>query len=273
MLPLLLLACVDVEPLPTEEPALVGCEDDGTTVRCGYATHTLLVDGLARDVHYALPAGEAPVDGWPIAVLYQGSFVSGETYFTGGAPAGLGAYQQTHLVRLLLEAGYAVLAPEARDEGALYWDTNIFPFSESWEHAFDHAMLLALDDALDVGVFGALDPGDRVAAGISSGGYMTSRMAVSYPGAYRALAIQSASYATCLAERCEVPEVLPADHPPTLFLHGGLDIIVPPETNTAYRERLAAQGTPVDLRFEEDIGHAWFAGGPEAIVEWFEDHR
>ena len=46
---------------------------------------------------------------------------------------------------------------------------------------------------------GPLDPSRLLAIGVSSGGYMTSRMAVSYPGKFRALAI--AAGASCRAAR------------------------------------------------------------------------
>lgn len=266
---LYLLACTDAVT-PIVEPALVGCEDDGLVARCAYETHLLEVDGEARAVHVGRPEGEAPVQGWPVAVLFQGSFVSGETYFTGTAPRLLGSYHQTRLVLLLLEAGYAVVAPEAQGDGELYWDTNLQPWADDWTSAPDHRLMLALDEALSDGGFGPLDPEDRVAAGISSGGYMTSRMAASYPGTYRALAIQSGSWATCLGTACTVPSELPADHPPTLFLHGANDTVVPLATNEAYRQGLAEQGTPVDLVLNDLAGHAWIPEAPEAILDWFE---
>jgi poly(3-hydroxybutyrate) depolymerase len=110
------------------------------------------------------------------------------------------------------------------------------------------------------------------ATGISSGGYMTSRMAVSYAGMFRALAIASASYATCLGAVCSVPSVLPGDHPPTLFLHGTIDTIVPIETMRPYHERLEAQGIATDVDEDPTAGHQWLDDSPERITAWFEAH-
>jgi len=114
------------------------------------------------------------------------------------------------------------------------------------------------------GMFGYLDYKRKFATGISSGGYMTSRMAVSYAGSFifsflffkkkknshfnslllnillgefLSLAVAAGSYATCAGPLCVVPN-LPLNHPPTLFLHGGLDPIVPQFTMETYADKL-----------------------------------
>ena len=87
------------------------------------------------------------------------------------------------------------------------------------------------------GLFGHLNYKRKYATGISSGGYMTSRMAVSYGGEFRSLVVAAGSYATCAGPICIVPR-LPNDHPPTLHLHGGSDLIVPPFTMEMYYDAL-----------------------------------
>lgn len=91
------------------------------------------------------------------------------------------------------------------------------------------------------------------ATGISSGGYMTSRTAnefASRPGQFvpahpfRAVAIESASFESCAGALCVIPTPLPATHPPTLFLHGLIDPIVPIITAQAYDGALQAQSIP-----------------------------
>ena len=101
-----------------------------------------------------------------------------------------------------------------------------------------------LFDELDAGTFGPVDPRRMYATGISSGGYMSSRMADAYPGRFRALAIQSASYAWCSGPACTIP-TLPEDHPPTLFLHGALDLTVPLYTMDLYHDELVDEGVEV----------------------------
>lgn len=129
--------------------------------------------------------------------------------------------------------------------------------------------MLEIFERIEDGDFGPLDSTSLFATGISSGGYMTSRMAVSYPGRFRALAIHSASYATCSGPLCSVPEDLPADHPPALFLHGELDPTVPVATMRAYADALSAQGTPVETVIDPAGGHEWIAEAPIEIPAWF----
>jgi predicted esterase len=100
---------------------------------------------------------------------------------------------------------------------------------------------------------------------------MTSRMAVSYPGVFRALAIQSASYATCLGAACVVPP-LPKDHPPTLLLHGQLDATVPLFTAQLYDEALKQGGFSRELFVDPAAGHEWLAVAPEKVTGWFQSH-
>lgn len=101
---------------------------------------------------------------------------------------------------------------------------------------------------------------------------MTSRMAVSYAGRFRALAIESGSYASCLGPLCVVPSVLPADHPPTLFLHGGADTTVPIATAQDYYRKLQAQG--IEAKFVEApaASHQWLDTAPEDVTNWFLAH-
>jgi predicted esterase len=123
---------------------------------------------------------------------------------------------------------------------------------------------------LAAGSFGPCDGTRLYATGLSSGGYMTSRMAVSYPGRFKALAIQSASYATCGGAICTVPEMLPPNHPPTLFLHGQLDDVVPISTMFPYRDKLTSEGRRVDTVIDASAGHAWIAAAPPAVRAWFD---
>jgi poly(3-hydroxybutyrate) depolymerase len=172
-------------------------------------------------------------------------------------------------VEQLLSNGFAVLAPQTHLDGVTFWDTDIPPFSFDWDLAPDNALMLAIFDAIGDGTFGSLNPGRLYATGISSGGYMTSRMAVSYRGKFKALAIQSASYATCpVGPACDVP-VLPTDHPPTLFLAGLLDPLVPLWTVQAYYNRLVAEGIKTQLIVDDLASHQWIPAAPNAVVDWF----
>lgn len=100
---------------------------------------------------------------------------------------------------------------------------------------------------------------------------MTSRMAVSYPGKFRALAVAAGSYATCGGPLCVVPE-LDVGHPPTLFLLGGQDPAVPQSTVTVYHDALLAAGIATRLVVDPQVGHAWIPASPDEIDVWFAEH-
>jgi dienelactone hydrolase len=241
-------------------------------------------------VLWQTPLGAPPPSGWPLAVVYQGSLMSpnGQLALSSdgmwvaravdAVPYGLFAanilqelHTQTGVIRALLDGGYAVITPSA-DAGGLAWDTNVPPWDLDWAPAPDNQFLDHLFAAVDAGAFGPIDPARWYATGVSSGGYMTSRMAVSYAGRFRALAIAAGSYATCGGPACIVPLTLPPNHPPTLFLHGALDTIVPVVTMYAYRDTLSAAGHEVKTVVDPLAEHGWIAACPTEIAAWFDAH-
>ncbi len=245
--------------------AMSRCTGD-PTLTC--TSHAIELGG--RTVTYEVPLGAAPAAGWPVVVYYQGSFIAGSRAFSATKGDTCGQYELTSTVKALLDGGYAVVAPNALGGGSQYWQTNVPPYATSWTGCPDDVFVHQLLDAIADGTFGPLDPDRRYAMGISSGGFMTSRMAISYAGTFRALAIASASYATCSAT-CSIP-ALPADHPPTLFLHGANDELVPIATMTAYRDALVDAGRLTDAIVDDGAGHAWIAGAVTAIPAWFGNH-
>jgi dienelactone hydrolase len=242
-----------------------------TDVLCSSHKLSLTALLLPRDVYYEVPLGSPPPGGWPVVIYFQGSFVPASGAFQSKSTDAFGQYNLSLTVKALLDAGYAVLAPNALSGGTTFWQTNIAPYSYLWSTSSDDAFIKAIFKAMSDGRFGPVDPARLYAMGISSGGFMTSRMAVSYPGKFRALAVHSGSYATC-STLCVVPTPLPSDHPPTIFLHGGSDLIVPVKTMELYRDELVKEGRVVDAVINEQAGHEWLAEGPEAIVGWFNAH-
>ncbi len=258
---------------PDVGPAPSRCNIVGDEMSCAYETITLLsgITGLApRDVHFQTPLGEPPAAGWPVAIIFQGSIATASLNWVGVEDGPFGMWHQVDTTRALLDGGYAVLTPEAKLGGATFWDTNVPPFSVLWEQSSDHQLVLDLLAGIEEGTFGALDPTRLYAGGISSGGYMSSRFAITYPNV-RAIAVHSASYAACAGPVCVVPE-LPEEHPPTLFLHGGLDPVVPIWTMELYRDALVGQGTAVEVLLEPAAQHEWIPAAPGGIVGWFDDH-
>jgi poly(3-hydroxybutyrate) depolymerase len=244
--------------------------------RCAALYNTLIcdrdetqIDG--RTVSFQVPIGDPPAAGWPAVLFFQGSFIPGANAFTGPFAAEFGQYELTATVQALLDGGYAVIAPNAQNDGNGYWQTNIPPYATSWAGCADDLYVKNVLAAMGAGTLaGPIDMTKLHAMGMSSGGFMTSRMAVSYAGTFRSLAIASASYATC-GPTCTVP-ALPADHPPTLFLHGDDDTTVPASTMYPYRDALLADGRVTEAIIGVNQGHEWLPEGKTAIPAWFDAH-
>lgn len=242
------------------------CAMTGAMLAC--TSETMQLGG--RTVTYQSPLGTAPTAGWPTVIFYQGSFIAGSKAFAASMGDSFGQFELTSTVKALLDRGYAVLAPNAQNNGNLYWQSNVPPYATNWSGCADDDFVTAILAATEDGTFGPLDASHRYAMGISSGGYMTSRMAVSYAGKFRALVIEAGSYATC-GMTCNVP-TLPADHPPTLFMHGDADSTVPLSAMTPYRDKLMADGRVVHTIIHAGAGHEWLPEGKTAVPDWFDAH-
>jgi poly(3-hydroxybutyrate) depolymerase len=278
----------DVIP-PWDGDATSRCIMNASSVVCTQQTYTITTPAgsdheagttfpsYQRIVHYQVPLGTAPAAGWPTVFMFQGSFLSAGLSFSATSSEDFGMYYQTELIKYLLDAGYAVLAPEALAGGETYWQTNISPYYDAWEGSPDDLLIEAMFADVASGVFGPLDSSTLYATGISSGGYMTSRMAISYVGKFKALAIESGAYATCLSgdlaetgQPCTVP-ALSATHPPTLFLHGDTDtIIVPINTVQIYEAALKKAGVTYNEVDDPSAGHQWIPEAPAAVLAWFQ---
>ena len=167
-----------------------------------------------RNVFWAPGTGRGPR---PAVVLFQGTSSLGADPLgldqNGGVlgPGGtwnhvidtagpFGSFFQVKVVQALLDNGFTVIQPAAHYQLGIgyFWDTNV-----GWAGSQDQQFIPALLAAIQGGAFGPVDMTHLYATGISSGGYMTSRMAnefASLPGQFdpahpfRAVAIESASF-------------------------------------------------------------------------------
>jgi len=243
-------------------PGKISCSHQSAWVASGALS--------TRKVIYQVPAGTPPAGGWPVVMFYQGSFFALDSFVYYSNEWAGKLYNEGKTIKTLLDHGYAVIAPSAPAD--LFWQTNIPGLSGAlYETSTDFTFITNLLEGVRQGRFGPLNAQRQYATGISSGGYNTSRMAVSFPGKFKALAIQSGSYATCSGPLCVVPE-LPADHPPTTFLHGFIDTVVPWWSMDLYYDRLLHQGIETS-RYTEPLGnHEWFSASPGIILNWFNAH-
>ncbi len=233
------------------------------------ADHIVAIDG--RQIYFQTPLGTPPPRGWPVVLVFQGSFFAPDYSFYARSSDPFGAYYGALTTKKLLDAGFAVIAPSTHAGGRTFWDTNnaMWAASADWKRSPDDAFVREIFAAIASGTFGPLDATRDYACGLSSGGYMASRMAITYPERFHAIAIESASYASCTGPLCYPPVLLPADHSPTLFLHGARDLIVPIETMTRYRDALVREGKPTKTIIDAHAGHGWIRDAPDAIVTWF----
>jgi hypothetical protein len=262
----------------------------GPTVHDIACEHETVTIG-GRTVDYETPLGVPPAGGWPVVLVYQGSLLSPNgasilaphgMWMTQANDAALdGVFQdyvinelvtETTILKNLLDGGYAVITPTA-DGGGFAWDTNLPPWSTSWPGSPDDVFLQTLFAAIDQGQLGPLSSTRWYATGVSSGGFMTSRMAVSYEGRFRSLVIAAGSYAWCAGglPTCAIP-ALPADHPPTLFLQGGADVLVPESLMRVYYDALMADGMTTTAKVDPTMLHGWLFTSPVDIPAWFAAH-
>lgn len=236
-----------------------------------------------RSVRWQVPEGTPPEGGWPVVFYYNGTvlFNSPATRpFTSTSKAFGAHFAEEGLHEFLDDPKrtgkkYAVVAPEAPGNNVIQlWDTS--GSSGEYTAKSDYCFLPSLFDGVASGVYGAasqFNMNKRFAVGISSGGYNTSRMAVTFNehSEWSALVIVSGSYATCFGPFCKLPSTLPAHHPPTKFYHGTKDFIVPIATMRPYFERLKSAGVLVE-KVEHDGFHEFTKEGlgEGGIKEWFD---
>jgi pimeloyl-ACP methyl ester carboxylesterase len=239
-------------------------EGEVSWLHCPRNERTLFAGTIyTRDVLWQLPTGTPPRQGWPVVLLSQGSWFPIE--FSRPRELPFGGFNEVRLIQNLLDNGFAVIAPRATLQ--IGWITNI-PHRD-YVRTADYKVLSEVLRLIRAGGFGKLNAAKMYATGISSGGYNTSRVAITFPRTFRAIAIQSGSYATCLGPLCRMPKSLPQDHPPTLMLHGERDLTVPLVTAKKFLTLLEREGIPNELITDPKAGHAWIDAAPSAVVNWF----
>src|SRR5262245_31955483 len=149
---------MDSQPAPPgpSSTARSRCPIDATTGDVACAHESTTIGG--RLVVYQTPLGAPPEFGWPVVVMLQGSLFGPDLMWAAKASDALAKYAmpQTLAIKALLDAGYAVITPEA-DANALAWDTNIPPWDFDWMPAPDNRFMLELFSAMDGGDLGPFD--------------------------------------------------------------------------------------------------------------------
>lgn len=241
--------------------------NNSLTMKCKH--NIVKIEGMyaEREVLYALPQSVRPREGYPTVLFFQGSFYPMEFKRSKYDP--FGGYNEILIMKELLDNGFAIIAPRAG--AGLFWQSNLIGlnYDLSSDKYFINQILMRAQEKH----FGSLDLNNLFAFGISSGGYMTDRMAQSHSEYnFKALAIASASYAKCGGPYCPLPNEIKREHPPTLFLHGKFDPVVPIFTMKRYQKLLQKNGIKTKVIIDPKARHQWFKSAPKEITQWFKNH-
>jgi len=252
-------------------------------INCVYNASSAYDGIVERHVFYSLPQGTPPPNGWPVVLLFQGSFYEAGQFFHASSDALFGGFIQVQVTKALLDNGFAVVAPNAMYGGDLFWDTNLPPWDTIidiglWPTAPDAKMLTDLFGKMESGQLGPLDMSKMHAGGISSGGYMSSRMAFFYAKQFRSVTIASGSFYYCSGIICSkpfpgLPGQMKSDHPPTLFLHGVKDLAVPIFTMRLYDDDMTEYKLPHKVVTCADCGHQWIPQSPQEVLAWVQKYN
>eukprot|EP01060_Flectonema_neradi_P004716 TRINITY_DN13097_c0_g2_i1.p1 TRINITY_DN13097_c0_g2~~TRINITY_DN13097_c0_g2_i1.p1 ORF type:complete len:345 (+),score=80.10 TRINITY_DN13097_c0_g2_i1:65-1036(+) len=251
----------------------------GNTISCDHSeTHI-----SNRWVGYQVPLGTAPKGGWPFVILFHGwGLMNSEWCWYAQKNWNYGLYYKAETIKKLLDAGYGVITPDSSSE-LTYWDTNEEEYANSdlakWDKSKDHAVVDDLVKHCKDGTFGPCNTKDIHAMGFSSGGYMSSRVAVNYgKSVFQSVSLMAGSYYYCYGSDCsdaiakQVPSSVWDDHPPTLFLHGTRDGLVPTDTSEIYYNFIKNKGVETKRLTTNGKDHQWTANAPAQILAWVETH-
>jgi poly(3-hydroxyoctanoate) depolymerase len=242
---------------------------------------------IPRPVRWQVPEGTPPAGGWPVAFYYAGTQLTDtSSAFQRNYGDPFGVEYEPQIIHELLDdphgtgKKYAVFVadPPASSGWLQYWHTNsVYPYSASCDYDFFPDFFGEIKNG-SYGAASQYNMSKRYAYGISSGGFNSSRMAVTFnsgsgnANTWKALGIVAASYATCSYACGSIP-TLPANHPPTKFWHGQNDGTVPITTMYAYFSKLL-QGGFVTQKLEHPQGHQFTVDmiGPSGIKAWFDGY-
>ena len=220
-----------------------------------------------RSVCYMLPDAGGP---HPVIVALCGRTQSGMAYCTGSI---LGRLSGQHaFARRALELGYAVVAPNPttpRCEGVYQWD-----YTETDPNRSDNLFLKRVIDWIKSGKDFPVRKDRIYVVGISSGGFMASRLAQLFADDIAKVVIRSAGNANDMSiegRRCIPVWGGPHEvkrHPPTMLIHGVRDRLVPVRMSDQYEASLKRAGVEVVYIRAAGKGHRWFTDYDDRIFEF-----
>lgn len=229
-----------------------------------------------RKVYLALPPGKSPEKGWPVAILLHGRGQTAGAWFGKGL---LSRGDQKLFPPLILNAGIVVMAPEALEpfgKGVKQWDF----FHRKPEHSGDLAFFQNFFQWMEGNRKITFDFSKVYAIGISSGGFMASRLGQVYPEKWAALVVIAAGNADSFPQIPTFPldskalsNEISFQHPPTLIIHGDKDRIVPFVYGERYFQDLKQAGVKAEMLVVPEGGHQWPTQFHERMIKWMMEKR
>lgn len=182
-----------------------------------------------------------------------------------------GLYHEKRLIeKLVTEKNFIVIAPDALyNYGSFAWQTNLAPYFFNFETSEDYYLVDYLFKNLQE-FHPDIHTRKIFVGGLSSGGYMASRISILPELAkhVRGTFVHSASYASCISYYCDIPMDIPSFHPPTLLIASRFDPLVPEGTIEVYFERLKEAGIATRLVSRPGAWHGMYDSDIQLIIDW-----
>lgn len=231
--------------------------------------HEEWLDG--RRFLWQTPTTPPPPEGYPLLFVLHGAAQPAEAWFGRGLVWG---WRQTAFAAQALQAGYALVAPDSLRPvawGPKAWDVFSADVNSSLDLPFFAALIAWLDDAPF-----SVNQRALYCAGFSSGAFMTSRLARTFPRQFSAVAVHSGTDADAITLTwrgpefdCISPQNFSPQHPPTLVVQGGKDRFVPAACGLHYYEQLQRNNISSALLYNPEGGHIWQGQFNQDILAWF----
>jgi poly(3-hydroxybutyrate) depolymerase len=205
---------------------------------------------------------KADAENAPVIIVLHGSAQNSTAWFEGNP--------QGDFVKMAIDQGYAIIAPEAL--------SPFCPAFKQWDFRENSSDIGFFDDIFKwIGLREDLDSERIYVIGISVGGFMASRLAHHYGSDIKAVAIHSAGNAdnvvavpqSCFMQYNYNLSYIKPDHARTLLIHGTNDTIVPFEMSLYYYYSLKQGGRGAVLVPQLGEDHYWFDTYNGVILGWF----
>ncbi|MFH1837900.1 MAG: alpha/beta fold hydrolase, partial [Candidatus Kuenenbacteria bacterium] len=253
---------------------------------CSSTTHSEISFSNNRKAYCQIPTTGS---NFPIIIVLHGGGQDAKDWFVNNNSPG-----QVEFVKKALIKGYAVIAPDSETpnySNCTIKDTKQWYYEKDWQNSSDYTFFNQIIPWINnQNIFNS----NRVyATGISSGGFMSSRLARFFgTPKIKAIAVRSAGDADSITHEdrsnmklcsdgnnpfpasCgpifnDVNSSINTNHSPTLIIHGSKDGTVPIESANHYYDELTSANIATTKKVKPLGCHTWFDDYDQEILDWF----